>query len=208
MKPEPACCLISPVFRPVYLVLTVPSCTCMVMKHLKAMQAAHAYQPTPSKPYKNPQEKTCATGWHACTASSRAAGAHAARAQQQPPQGRRRNRGRLVTTQNHLCTPEPGRSRCRKTGDARLHSQLARGREDEHVGGAHAPRAEQQPLQQRQRERGRLAGARHRAAANVAPRQRQRDARRLRRIGSYGMTDVLLAQAEVGIVAIAQDILP
>ena len=63
---------------------------------------------------------------------------------------------------------------------ARLHRQLARGRQHEHVRGAHFARAEQQPLQQRQRKRGRLTGARHRAAADVAPGQRQRDARRLR----------------------------
>lgn len=62
---------------------------------------------------------------------------------------------------------------------ARLHRQLARGRQHEHIRGAHFARAEQQPLQQRQRKCGRFAGARHRAAADVAPGQRQRNARRL-----------------------------
>lgn len=61
-----------------------------------------------------------------------------------------------------------------------LRRQLTRGREHQHVGGLHVLGPVQQALQQGESKGRGLAAAGDGAAADVAARQRQRDARRLR----------------------------
>jgi hypothetical protein len=60
-----------------------------------------------------------------------------------------------------------------------LHRQLPGGRQHQDVGGRQTAVAVEQALQQGERKGGGLAGPRDRGAGDVAPRQRQRDARRL-----------------------------
>ncbi len=59
-----------------------------------------------------------------------------------------------------LCTVQcAGRSGAILNKNCNLDGEFPRGREHEHIDGGHPPRAEQQPLQQRQRKRRRLARA-------------------------------------------------